>query len=261
MPLTTDIISVSNVDLECRRISAASSAHPTLIFLHEGLGCVALWRDFPDRLCAMTECPGFIYSRQGYGRSDAIPLPRPIDFMHTEGLAVLPKLLDAAKIESAILIGHSDGASIALINGGGVRDPRVVGIISIAAHVFIEELSIESIEAARTAYATTDLREKLAKYHGDNVDCAFRGWNEVWLDNDFRAWNLEEYLPRIDVPVLAVQGVKDQYGTPAQIEAICRGVGRTAESHMIEGCGHSPHLEATEETLEILSEYIMGICA
>lgn len=253
-------IVIDNVNLECQWLNhAQTQQHPTLVFLHEGLGCVALWRDFPAKLCAATNSAGFVYSRQGYGKSDPIPLPRPINFMHTEGLSTLPKLLDAAEIEAAILVGHSDGASIALINGGGVRDPRVKGIISIAAHVFIEEISIESIDAARAAYQNSDLREKLARYHGDNVDCAFRGWNEVWLNHDFREWNLEEYLPQIDIPVLVLQGSEDQYGTAAQVEAIYQGIGGSAETHMIDGSGHSPHLEAADETLDTAAKFIKRV--
>ena len=232
---------------------------PTLVFLHEGLGCVALWNDFPARLSRATGCGALVVSRTGYGRSDPCPLPRPIRFMHDEGLHVLPKLIDAAGIRRCILVGHSDGGSIALIHAGGTQAARICGIITEAAHVFCEELTVKSIEAAREAYLHTDLRKRLKKYHGDNVDCAFWGWNDVWLDPDFMKWNIEEYLPGIKVPVLAIQGKEDQYGTPAQVRAIAEKTGSEVTVKMLPNCRHSPHKEQPEMTLEAMTEFIFRI--
>jgi pimeloyl-ACP methyl ester carboxylesterase len=231
----------------------------TLVFLHEGLGCAAMWRDFPAKLAEATGCGALVYSRLGYGRSDACSLPRPISFMHEEGLNVLPKFLDAAGINSCILIGHSDGGSISIVYAGGTPALPLKGLITEAAHVFCEELSVKSIRAAKARYLNGDLREKLARYHGDNVDCAFWGWNGAWLDPDFMQWNLEEFLPGIKVPILAIQGEEDQYGTPAQLEAIANHAGGETQAIMLPDCAHAPHVEQTEATLEAMRDFILKI--
>lgn len=252
-----EFINVGGVKLECRHLNqGAAHDQPTLVFLHEGLGCVALWRDFPEKLCQATGLNGFIYSRQGYGASDPIDLPRPVDFMHHEALDVLSPVLDAADLSSAILIGHSDGGSISLIHGGGVKDPRVKLITTLAAHVLNEALTVRSIEEAKVAFETTNLRDRLAKYHGDNVDCAFWGWNGVWLNPDFWHWNLEEFLPGIEVPTLILQGTDDQYGTDAQIKAIEAGLICPSETVMIEAAQHSPHLEQPDATISAITAFI-----
>ncbi|MBU2550445.1 MAG: alpha/beta hydrolase [Proteobacteria bacterium] len=214
---------------------------PTLVFLHEGLGCVELWRDFPARLSEAAGCGALVYSRLGYGRSDPCDLPRPVDFMHDEGLTVLPGLLDAAGVRECVLIGHSDGGSIALIYAGGTPAPSLRGVITEAAHVFCEELTLRSIREAREAFREGELRRRLEKYHGSNTDCAFWGWNGAWLNPDFKAWNIEAFLPGIRAPLLALQGRDDPYGTPAQIESIVRGAGGGAETVLLPGCGHTPH--------------------
>ncbi|MFH1481517.1 MAG: alpha/beta hydrolase, partial [Pseudomonadota bacterium] len=185
---------------------------PTLVFLHEGLGCVAMWHDFPAKLSSATGCGALVYSRLGYGRSDPCPLPRPVRFMHDEGLQVLPALLEVAGIRQCILIGHSDGGSIAIIYAGGTSAIPLRGLITESAHVFCEERTVRSIQIAGENYKKGRLRKKLEKYHGDNVDCAFWGWNGAWLHPDFKNWNLEEYLPGIDVPMLVIQGEHDEYG-------------------------------------------------
>lgn len=231
----------------------------TLVFLHEGLGCVSRWRDFPARLAAATGCGALVYSRLGYGRSDACCLPRPISFMHTEGLKVLPELMDAVGIKACILIGHSDGGSIAIIYAGGTPAPPLVGLITEAAHVFCEEISVRSIREAKDRYLNGDLRKKLAKYHGDNVDCAFWGWNGAWLDPDFMQWNLEQFLPGIKVPMLAIQGEQDQYGTAAQLEAIARQAGGETQSLMLTDCGHAPHIDQTDATFQAMKDFILKI--
>jgi len=216
----TNFVHIDGYKLEFTWHGPGPDEAPTLVFLHEGLGCVALWRDFPAKLAAATGCGAFVYSRLGYGKSDPCQLPRPIHFMHTEGLDVLPRVLEAACIKDCILVGHSDGGSIAIVYAGGTLAAPLRGLITAAAHVFCEQLSVDSIERARTQYEHHALRQKLEKYHGENTTCAFRGWNDVWLHPDFMQWNIEEYLPGINVPMLAIQGVDDQYGTAAQIESI-----------------------------------------
>jgi pimeloyl-ACP methyl ester carboxylesterase len=196
--------------LDGRRLEAAcwgpdAADAPTLVLLHEGLGCVALWRDVPARLAADTGCRVFAYSRFGYGRSAPVTLPRPMTYMHDEALEILPRVLDAAGIARAVLVGHSDGGSIAAILAGAARDPRIAGIVLIAAHFFVEDLNIASIARIRTEYETTELRARLARYHA-NVDNAFRGWNDAWLDPRFRDFDITEFLPNIAVPVLALPG-------------------------------------------------------
>jgi pimeloyl-ACP methyl ester carboxylesterase len=232
---------------------------PTLVFLHEGLGCVATWKDFPEQVAATTGCGALVYSRAGYGSSDPCDLPRPVRFMHIEALSTLPAVLDAFEIREAILIGHSDGGSIALIHTGGINDARVKGLILLAPHVFVEDLGLDSIRRIRDEYRNGDLRRRLERYHGKNVDNAFWGWNDVWLNPEFRAWNIEEYLPRIDVPQLLIQGEDDQYGTPAQIEAIERGVVGSNQKLLLRDCGHSPHFDRFEQTLAAINKFVRSL--
>ena len=234
--------------LDGRRLEAAwwgsnVDEAPTLVLLHEGLGCVALWRDLPLRLAADTGCRVFAYSRFGYGRSDPVTLPRPMTYMHQEALDVLPRVLDAARISRAVLIGHSDGGSIAAIHAGAVRDPRITGIVLIAAHFFVEEQNLQSIVRIGTEYETTDLRARLARYHA-NVDNAFCGWHDAWLDPRFRDFDITDYLPGITVPVLALQGADDPYGTVAQLSCLERTVRSPLETKLIPGARHAPQLEA-----------------
>ena len=228
---------------------------PTIVLLHEGLGCVTLWRDVPERLAVATRFGVFAYSRFGYGQSDPVTLPRPMSYMHDEALQILPRVLDAAGIERSILIGHSDGGSIAAIYAGAVRDPRMTGLALIAAHFFVEDLNIESIARIKTEYETSDLRSRLARYHAD-VDNAFRGWNDAWLDPRFRDFDITEYLPNITVPVLALQGADDSYGTELQLEVLARHVTSPLETKLIPGARHSPHLEAKDATLEAITAFV-----
>jgi len=257
-PLASSRLSVAGRHLECLHL-AGDPAQPTLVLLHEGLGCVALWRDFPQRLAAATGCPVFAYSRAGYGRSASTPLPWPLDYMEREGLSGLSPLLDAAGIQDCVLFGHSDGASIALVNAGCVRDARVRGVIVMAPHVFTEAVGLRSIEGARDAYLHGDLRAKLAKYHGANVDCAFHGWCDSWLHPDFAQWNIEHVLPGIRVPLLQVQGEDDQYGTPAQLAAIERGVSGRCSTALLPDCCHTPQFEQPGATLEVVVEFLRGL--
>jgi pimeloyl-ACP methyl ester carboxylesterase len=264
---TYDTIEAAGQRLECAWLGPAPfndpNGPPTLVFLHEGLGCVALWRDYPAQLVAASGLGGFVYSRQGYGGSEPCALPRPITYMHDEGLRVLPALLAAAGIKRAILVGHSDGASISLIYAGGTPAVGLAGLILEAPHVFMEECNVASIAQVRETYATGDLRRRLAKYHGDNVDCAFRGWSEPWLGEGFNTWNLEEYLPRIcaqkPVPTLVIQGAADEYGTIAQCRAIERGIGPDAATLLLPDCGHAPHQDQCELTLSAMAAHINAI--
>ncbi len=233
----------------------------TLVFLHEGLGCVAMWKGFPERVVAATGSGALVYSRAGYGKSNPCKLPRPVRFMHDEALIMLPQVLDAFEIREAILVGHSDGGSIALIHAGGIGDTRVGGLVLLASHVFVEDLGLQSISRIAEDYRTGNLRQHLERYHGENVDGAFWGWNEVWLNPEFRSWNIEEYLPPIRVPVLLIQGADDQYGTLAQIEAIGRGIAGSAEKIILKECGHSPHLDQPEQTLAVINGFVQRIAS
>jgi pimeloyl-ACP methyl ester carboxylesterase len=227
-------------------------ADPALVFLHEGLGSVALWRDFPARLAQATGRRALIYSRAGHGGSPAPYEPRTRRFMHDEALDVLPSLLRQRGIEAPVLVGHSDGGSIALIHAS--RHP-VAKLVLLAPHVFVEDLSVASIAEARETFETTDLRDRMARYHRD-PETTFRLWNDIWLAPEFRDWNIEDVLPAISAPVLAIQGEHDQYGTLAQIDAIERGVAGPFERAVLQA-RHAPHLEAPEETLQAAAEFIL----
>ncbi|WP_416897757.1 MAG: alpha/beta fold hydrolase [Minwuia sp.] len=233
----------------------SDAADPVIVLLHEGLGCVALWRDFPDRLSDATGLRVLAYSRYGYGGSAPCVLPRPISYMHDEALDVLPELLRALEIGPHLLVGHSDGGSIALINAGGAAEPGLRGVVTLAAHIFSEPVSIESIAKAKKGYELGRLKEALSRYHGANTDCAFLGWADAWLSGDFEDWNLEEYLPGIDVPCLVIQGEDDEYGTPAQVEGIAAGLTVRHETLMMPACGHSPHRDRTGETLSAIRRF------
>jgi pimeloyl-ACP methyl ester carboxylesterase len=249
--------------LDGRRLETAwwgpsPAESPTLVLLHEGLGSVTQWRDVPDRMAEATGCGVFAYSRFGYGQSDPVPLPRPMTYMHDEALRVLPRVLEAAGITRAILVGHSDGGSIAAIYAGAVHDPKIAAIVLIAAHFFVEDLNIESIARIRTDYETSDLRSRLARHHA-NVDVAFRGWNDAWLDPRFRAFDITEYLPSIRVPILALQGEEDPYGTEAQLQTLERHVRSPLETRLIPGARHAPHLEAKDATLAAIAAFARTI--
>lgn len=249
------IVRAGGRDLEAFAVGPPPGEAPSLLLLHEGLGCVALWRDFPALLAEATGCGVLAYSRAGYGASDPCNLPRPLDYMTREATEILPEVLDAAGIREAVIVGHSDGASIAALHGGLVRDPRVRGLVLMAPHFFTEEMGLRSIAEARTAYAESDLRERLGKYHR-NVDAAFRGWNDAWLDPGFRSWDIRSCLDRIEVPVLCLQGEGDQYGTEAQVRVVAERVRAKVAVHMIAECRHAPHLEATKVTVREIAEFV-----
>jgi pimeloyl-ACP methyl ester carboxylesterase len=234
------------------------SAHgdaPPIVMLHEGLGSLTLWRDFPQRLSEATGRRTLAYSRFGYGASDPLDGPRSVDFMHVEALDRLPQFLDALAIERPVLFGHSDGGSIALIHAA--RAGRAVStVIALAPHVFVEPYGLNSIAEAKRAYLDGDRRAKLARHHAD-VESAFWGWNDIWLNPDFVPWNIEALLPDIACPVLAIQGVDDKYGTMEQIDRIGRGV---REFHRLElqHCGHSPHRDQPEAVLAAVAAFLAG---
>ena len=251
-------VTVQGRKLEVQRLGNGSGDGPTLVFLHEGLGSVSLWRDFPAQVSRETGCPAVVYSRYGHGGSDVLEGPRTVDFMHEEALAVLPELLDRLGIREPVLVGHSDGGSIALIYAGAHES--VKGLVVLAPHVFVEDLSVQSIAAAQVSFETTDLPQRLGRHHADAAR-TFRGWNDVWLDPDFRRWNIEEYLPGIACPTLAIQGLDDEYGTLAQIDAIARLSGGPVELLKLPDCGHSPHRDRPGPVLEAMVRFIAGLRA
>lgn len=246
--------------LEFFRLGPGPGEAPMLVFLHDGIGCAATWRDFPEALARETGCGAFVYSRAGYGGSDPVPLPRPLSYLDEEGFRSLPEVLDAAGIRRAFLVGHSDGGTIALLHASTPRAlPRVLGLLLEAPHVFCEDVTVRGVALAREEYARGGLRERLARYHGGNVECAFRGWNDVWLDPGFRAWNIEDRLPKVAVPVLVAQGLDDPYGTVRQVEAIERGCGGPVRRLVLPGCGHTPHRERREEVLSGMAAFVREI--
>ncbi|HKW84240.1 MAG TPA: alpha/beta hydrolase [Burkholderiaceae bacterium] len=232
---------------------------PLFVFLHEGLGSVAMWKDFPQRLCDALGCRGLVYSRPGYGRST----PRPkdekwsVDFMHRQAHDVLPALLDALGVDTAAdrpwLFGHSDGGSIALLHAAEFPQ-RVAGAVVLAPHILVEDISVESIARAKTAYRETDLRQRLGRHH-DDPDSAFWGWNDIWLDPAFRSWSIESEIASIACPVLAVQGLDDEYGTLAQIRGIAKRVPQTQLLELA-SCGHSPHRDQPDALIEAVAGFV-----
>lgn len=227
---------------------------PLLVFLHEGLGSIGMWKEFPDRLCAATGCPGLVYERQGYGQSSPQPAPRSIHYLHRSALVELPAVIERlAPGREHVVVGHSDGGSIALIYAAG-RPQGLLGVISAAAHVFVEEITIEGIHAVLAAHSAGKMRA-LARYHGDKAEQVFSSWADTWLAPWFRQWSIEYLLPAIACPLLAMQGSDDNYGSGAQLDAIERGT-PGARQLMLPGCGHSPHIEQPEAALQAMAAFI-----
>jgi pimeloyl-ACP methyl ester carboxylesterase len=248
-------LSVLGKDLEIVRIKAAlpRAGAPAIVFLHEALGSVSLWRDFPRRVADATGCEAIVYSRHGYGRSTPRSEPFLSTYMHDEALAWLPALLDALQVDRPFLFGHSDGGSIALINAGGTRRP-LSGIIVLAPHVMVEDEALAGIDEAKIQYRNTDFPQRLARHHIDG-ESVFRRWHEVWLDPAHRSWNIEEYLPAIECPVLAIQGDRDEYATMEQIDRIARQA-RRVELLKLAGCRHSPHRDQPDRVVAATSAFI-----
>ena len=262
-------VKIHGIALEVQRIAESNGpGAPVLVFLHEGLGSVAMWRDWPTQLCARLGCQGLVYSRQGYGQSDAVPdvrgpsaqaagqrhgrlLP---DYMHREALEILPALLQALDIERPVLLGHSDGGTIALIHASRFD---VAGCVVMAPHVVVEDISVKAITAARDAYQNGPLRQRLEPYHAD-VDCAFWQWNDVWLSDTFRPFDIRPELGGICAPLLAIQGEADPYGTMAQIDDIARAVPQT-QLLKLAHCGHSPHRDQPEAVAQAVQAFMSAL--
>ena len=242
--------------LEVVRIRGGREDAPELVFLHEGLGSVSLWKDFPARVAEVTGCPVTVYSRYGSGNSDLLKEPRAVRYMHDEALQSLPDLLSQLKVENPILVGHSDGGSIAIIYAGVHNQVR--GLVLLAPHVFVEGLSVASIAEAKVKFETTNLPEKLARHHRD-ASRTFWGWNDIWLHPEFRNWNIEEYLPRITCPALVIQGLEDQYGTMAQVEAIRKQSAGPVQVLALEDCRHSPQRDQPEKVLEAVGKFVAAV--
>ena len=247
-------LAINSAQLEYRLIGPLPSDAPCIVLLHEGLGSVGLWGDFPDKLQQATGAAVFAYSRAGYGASSPVSLPRPLDYMQREACEVLPELLDRIGLQRGLLVGHSDGASIAAIYAGSHADHRLDGIVLIAPHVVVEDVSVSSIAAIKSAYETTELRAKLGRWHKD-VDNAFYGWNGAWLDPAFRAWDITDALAYIRVPVAVIQGIDDQYGTIRQVVIIQEECYCPVEVTMLPKTGHSPHREAPDATLRVIADF------
>jgi len=252
-----ELLDVGGTGLEVQRIETPAGG-PTapLIFLHEGLGSVAMWRDWPKQLCAATGRAGVVYSRRGYGASDSVPDVRGAgrlkpDYMHREALEVLPALLERLGIERPVLVGHSDGGTIALIHAGHFA---VQACVVMAPHVIVEDVSVRSIEQARDAYEKGELRERLSRYHRD-VDCAFWQWNDIWLSPGFRDFDIRAECRRITAPVLAIQGEDDPYGTLQQVRDIEPTLGIFA-TEILSRCGHSPHRDQPERTTQAIVRFL-----
>ena len=229
-------------------------AKPCLVFLHEGLGSTAMWKDFPQRLCQATGCPGLVYDRLGYGRSSPLSAPRSVHYLHHYALTELPQVLAALLPgQPYFLVGHSDGGSIALLHAAE-QPAGLRGIVTEAAHVFVEDVTLAGIEAANVAFAAGKLHG-LAKYHGDKTGGIFKAWADTWLSSGFKHWNIEYLLPSIACPALVLQGIDDQYGTPAQVQSIVSKASQ-AQAAMVAQCGHAPHHEQKEVVLQRMHTFL-----
>ena len=253
----------SALDIDGARLETATfgpppQEAPTLVLLHEGLGSVGLWRDFPARLSAATGCGVFVYSRRGYGRSSPVALPRPLDYMTREAVEVLPRVLDALGLVRFALVGHSDGASIAAIYGGACDDARLKGLALIAPHFFREPEGLAAIEAAARDYAAGDLRARLARHH-DDVDGAFYGWSRAWTDPGFEAFDIAGHIEGWRAPALVLQGQDDPYGTRRQVEAVVARARGEVEARLFANCRHAPHFERPQETLAALAGFLARV--
>jgi pimeloyl-ACP methyl ester carboxylesterase len=244
--------------LHLRQIESERPGMPTLVFLHEGLGTIAVWGDVPDALCQATGCPGLIYERPSYGASDPRALPWPRDVFEQEAKTVLPALLEALSIDRPVLIGHSDGGTIALLYAA-VFPERLRGLITLAAHVVLDELTFAGVSALECSWREGDLRAELERRHGSGAEPLFRAWSDLWLDPARRGWSITDRLSRITCPVLAIQGTDDEYGLPAQLDAIVDGVAGPAERVLIPNCAHDPHHQARGVVLERAARFVRSL--
>jgi pimeloyl-ACP methyl ester carboxylesterase len=244
-----------DASLEYRLLGPTPDQAPTIILMHEGLGCVALWKDFPERLSALTGCGLFVYSRRGYGQSSPYPPPWPTRYMHDEA-SILNDVLNHLNIQSGIICGHSDGASIAAIYQGTYAHPKVHGLVLIAPHFFAEEIGLKAIHSVVNDFHNGELRERLEAYHEDNVENAFLGWSGAWLHKDFVSWNIEAKLANIRVPILAIQGEQDPYGTVDQVNVIRGKAAGKVDITLLPDCGHAPHIEEADRVLKEIGRFV-----
>lgn len=258
----TEILAVEHkgkrLNIEIQRHCFGRPENPVLVFLHEGLGAVSSWKDIPKKLSMSTACNAFVYSRLGYGGSDPVALPRKINYLHVEALALLPVILKAAQVHRYIIIGHSDGGSIGIIHAGSGKAKGLEALVTLAAHLFCEPVTLAGLRVARERYTTQDLKQKLMRIHGKNTETAFWGWNDTWLSPGFAHWDIQRYLAPIRVPVMALQGAQDPYGTEAQIDVMETGI-PDCTSQLIDNCGHIPHLEQEQEVLQSITGFLRGI--
>ena len=241
----SQFVTIDGCRLEYQWLGPRPGTTPTIVFLHEGLGSISRWRDFPAALSARMGWGALVYNRQGYGASDPLAGPLSPRFMHREALEVLPRVLDTFEITRLVLLGHSDGASIALINAGSSRSAPIA-LVAESPHVFVEDVTRASIAALSDSYRTSDLRARLHRHHGANTDALFESWTARWLGDDFRSWDIREYLQAISCPALVIQGRADEYGTLRQVDAIVDGISRRPETLILNDCGHSPHIDQRE---------------
>lgn len=252
------LIDLGDRRLRVRRLAPGASDgldRTTLVFLHEGLGCIEMWRDFPQALCDATGCHGVVYDRTGYGRSSAWPADPGTRYMEIEADEILPRLLAALAVEDCVLVGHSDGGTIALNYAAGDPEP-LRAVVTLAAHAVNEPVCTASIEKARAAFEAGDLRRRLSKYHGDNVDGAFRLWSTAWLSPGFEPMDADRRLPSVVVPVQAIQGEDDEYGSELQLGIIAGKVGGYCETRLVPDCGHSPHLQQPAYVLAEIARFV-----
>jgi len=248
------LVQIRGIRLHVREVKGFEN-RPAIVFLHDSVGSIELWRDFPGRLAAAAKCNLILYERQGFGKSDPLPSPqRSKNYLETEA-DVLGNLLAHLKITNAVLFGHSDGASIALIAASRYAS-AVKGVISEAAHVFVEQLTLDGVQKAVADYRDADLKRRLEKYHGQRTETLFRAWTETWLSAAYRDWNIEHLLPGIHCPVLLIQGDKDEYGTLKQVESVATQIGGAAHKSILPGIGHTPHKEAPAEVLKLAAQFI-----
>jgi pimeloyl-ACP methyl ester carboxylesterase len=241
-----------------RHPNLAANKKPVLVFLHDSLGSIRLWRDFPARLALALGCHALLYDRRGYGESAPFgPEPRTVGYLEQDALTV-PAVLRATGVGHAVLVGHSDGGSLALLTAA--QEPRLVAaVVTMGAHVFVEDITLAGIQATKVKYASTDLPQRLARYHGPRTEPLFRAWTDTWLHPEFRDWNIERYLPQIQCPVLVVQGAEDEYGTAAQVEAIASQVTGPAQAMLLPGLGHTPHRQSPEQVLTLAAEFLREV--
>jgi len=253
------VLKIRGHRLEAYWIGPPPGSSPTLVFLHEGLGSARAWLRFAESVADATGRGALVYSRAGYGASDPVDLPFSIRFMHDEALIALPEVLDAMRIDDAILVGHSDGASIALIHAAGPGSGRIRGLALESPHSFVEPVTVASIATLLERYDQGDLRQKLERLHGANTDRIFAAWTDVWLRPEFAAWSIEELLPAVTCPVLVIQGEQDEYGTVRQVEAVKNKVQGSVETLLLPRCGHAPHRDRREETLAAIARFVRQV--